>query len=51
MLGAVQSVKHKSCNELTTNPFDFVNAFYFAAATFKSKVQWVFQYVQVGNLK
>ena len=41
MLGAVQSVKHKSCNELTTNTFDFVNAFfYFAVGTLKSKVHW-----------
>ena len=39
MLGAVQSVKHKSYNELTTNTFDFVNAFfYFAVGTLKSKV-------------
>lgn len=41
MLGTVQSVKHKSCNELTTNTFDFVNAFfYFAVGTLKSKVHW-----------
>ena len=41
MLGAVQLVKHKSCNELTTNTFDFVNAFfYFAVGTLKSKVHW-----------
>jgi len=41
MLGAVQSVKNKSCNELTTNSFDFVNAFfYFAVGTLKSKVHW-----------
>ena len=41
MLGAVQSVKHKSCNELTTNTFDFVSAFfYFAVGTLKSKVHW-----------
>lgn len=41
MVGAVQSVKQKSCNELTTNTFDFVSAFfYFAVGTLKSKVHW-----------